>query len=65
MTAEEKAAVEWLETLPESERVDYFRPPAGETLGMFSLKCDHERTSYGVCFRCRGAEQNGTLVVIE
>jgi hypothetical protein len=62
MTAEERAAVEWLEELPEVEHVYHFRPPAGEAAGMFSLKHDHERTLYGVCFRCSRAK---VLVVIE
>jgi hypothetical protein len=65
MTAEEKAAVEWLETLPEVEHFYHFRVPAGEVAGLFSVKADHEKTSTGKCYRCRGAEQNGTLVVIE
>lgn len=62
MTAEERAAIEWLEEMPEAEHVYHFRPPAGEVSGMFSVKHDHERTSYGVCYRCSRTE---TLVVIE
>lgn len=65
MTAEEQAAVEWLEELPEVEHMYHFRVPAGEVAGLFSVKQDHERTSYGVCYRCRSAEQRGTLEVIE
>lgn len=65
MTAEEQAAVEWLEEMPESQHMCHFRVPAGEVSGLFSLKRDHERSPSGTCYRCKGAEQNGTLEVIE
>lgn len=65
MTAEEQAAVEWLEGMPESQHMHHFRVPAGETSGLFSVKQDHETDTVGRCLRCRGAKQNGTLEVIE
>jgi hypothetical protein len=65
MTAEEQAAVEWLEELPEVEHMYHFRVPAGEASGLFSVKQDHERSLTGTCYRCRGAEKRGTLEVIE
>lgn len=65
MTAEEQAAVEWLEEMPESQHMYHFRVPAGEFSGLFSVKHDHERSPAGNCYRCKGAERNGTLVVIE
>lgn len=65
MTSEERAAIEWLEGLPEGERLYHFRAPVGDRAGLFSLKRDHERSPSGKCYRCKGAEQRGTLVVIE
>ena len=65
MTAEEQAAIEWLEEMPESQHMYHFRVPAGEAAGLFSVKQDHERSLTGTCYRCRGAERNGTLEVIE
>ena len=65
MTDEGRAAVDWLEGLPEYEHMYHFRVPAGEVSGLFSVKHDHERSPAGNCYRCKGAERNGTLVVIE
>lgn len=64
MTAEGQAAVEWLEGLPEGERLYHFRPPAGQA-EMISLKDDHERSRSGRCYRCKPNGQHEPPVVIE
>lgn len=64
MTAEERAAVEWLEGLPVGERMHHFRPPAGEP-ELFTLKDDHERSSTGRCYRCQPTRRGAEVLVIE
>lgn len=65
MTAEEQAAVDWLESLPADEHLRIFHPPAGEVVDLFSLKDDHERGYAGDCYKCRRDGREGRLVVIE
>lgn len=65
MTAEERAAVEWLESVDPLEHAEHFVPPYG-SYEFFTLKRDHEGVSAtGTCYACRGAEERGDLVVIE
>ena len=65
MTAEEQAAVEWLEGLTEGEMLYHFRMPAGESIGMFSVKEDHEVSRSGRCYQCTPGRGPHELVVIE
>lgn len=53
MTAEEKAAVEWLEGLSADEHLEHFRPAIGGS-ELFTLKHDHETTRSGYCRQCQG-----------
>lgn len=66
MTAEERAAVDWLENVDEVEHMEYFTPAHGAT-SLFTLKRDHENVSSvsGTCYDCRYASERGDLVVIE
>lgn len=66
MTAEERAAVDWLETVDEREHMEYFTPVVGAT-DLFTLRRDHENVSSvsGTCYDCRYASEHGGLVVIE
>lgn len=65
MTAEERAAVAWLENLPADEHLNIFRPPAGESTELFTLKDDHETPRDRRCRRCSPFGVHEPPVVIE
>lgn len=66
MTAEEQAAVEWLESIDLRERAEHFVAPINLMHGqMFTVKGDHETRAGGYCHVCFVSQQDGTLVVIE
>lgn len=64
MTAEEKAAIAWVEGLSEQDHAAFFVPAVGADIDTLAqVKPDHE--SGRNCRSCRIAKANGTLVVIE